>query len=647
MLEFDEDSGEWIDSEYTDNSNPDDLVDLTGGDSSSSGENTTQTFDDGSTLTTDSSGNVVGFTEATDTATGSSSGGFSKVLSDFANKAGTQAFNALKSTFVKPDGSVNWAGMATAAAGLYSYMSDDSKPSGGYNKAVPKLTASREKIDYVDPNRRPGEAGRQYFTDMKYDGTSGEAQKQGILAAYKPAPAAVNPYAGQMAMKFNPTDTAPVAAPAQEAASQVANYLPVPEAKGFEMAQGGIASLAKGGRYLSGATDGMADKIRTNIDGKQPAALSHGEFVIPADVVSHLGNGNSEAGANKLYEMMSRIRKARTGNPKQGKQIDANKYMPGGLATYAAGGHVARFDAGGTVASSGTTNTAAATGTPPDVSKSSTLSPWVGDYVTDTLGQGAAAADKGYQAYTGPLTAGASDLQQQAFAGSSEIAKGGFTPTQFTSGTFGAQQAQQYMNPYLKSVLDPQMAEMKRQADIARLSDAERLTKAGAYGGSRQAIMESEGRRNLLGKQTEALGQGYANAYDKAMGQFNTEQGRGLETQKATEASRVYSADFGLKSLADLARQGEIQRGITSEGIAADKKQFEEQRDYPMQAAQYKLNLLQGLPIGSSTTSSDAGALSDLTSQISGLMGLYKQLEKLGVTTPATTPATTPPATTP
>ena len=72
----------------------------------------------------------------------------------------------------------------------------------------------------------------------------------------------------------------------------------------------------------------MADKIRTTIDNKQPAALSHGEFVISADVVSHLGNGNSEAGAKKLYEMMDRIRKARTGTTKQGKRIEPNKYLP-------------------------------------------------------------------------------------------------------------------------------------------------------------------------------------------------------------------------------------------------------------------------------------------------------------------------------
>ena len=92
--------------------------------------------------------------------------------------------------------------------------------------------------------------------------------------------------------------------------------------------------LARGGnlppRYLNGSTDGMADKIPAKIGTKQPAALSHGEFVIPADVVSHLGNGNSEAGAKVLYNMMDKIRKARTGTTKQGKEINPNKFMPKG-----------------------------------------------------------------------------------------------------------------------------------------------------------------------------------------------------------------------------------------------------------------------------------------------------------------------------
>ena len=95
----------------------------------------------------------------------------------------------------------------------------------------------------------------------------------------------------------------------------------------YGFAQGGLASVAPQGMYLGGPTDGMADQIPATIDNKQPAALSDGEFVIPADVVSHLGNGNSDSGAQNLYGMMERVRKARTGNPEQGRQIDPNKYL--------------------------------------------------------------------------------------------------------------------------------------------------------------------------------------------------------------------------------------------------------------------------------------------------------------------------------
>jgi hypothetical protein len=97
----------------------------------------------------------------------------------------------------------------------------------------------------------------------------------------------------------------------------------------YGYAQGGIASVAPQGQgyYLGGPTDGMADQIPATIDNRQPAALSDGEFVIPADVVSHLGNGNSNAGAQELYGMMDKIRKARTGSTEQGRQIDANKFL--------------------------------------------------------------------------------------------------------------------------------------------------------------------------------------------------------------------------------------------------------------------------------------------------------------------------------
>ena len=89
----------------------------------------------------------------------------------------------------------------------------------------------------------------------------------------------------------------------------------------------GLRLLAKGG-YLKGPGDGMSDDIPATINGEQPAALADGEFVVPADVVSHLGNGSSEAGSKQLYAMMDRIRKARTGKKSQGKEIKPGKYMP-------------------------------------------------------------------------------------------------------------------------------------------------------------------------------------------------------------------------------------------------------------------------------------------------------------------------------
>lgn len=93
------------------------------------------------------------------------------------------------------------------------------------------------------------------------------------------------------------------------------------------MAEGGIASFGQG-RYLQGPGDGMSDSIKANIDGKQEARLATGEFVVPADVVSHLGNGDSTAGAKQLHNMMDRARMTRTGTKKQGKQINPRKVMP-------------------------------------------------------------------------------------------------------------------------------------------------------------------------------------------------------------------------------------------------------------------------------------------------------------------------------
>ena len=253
---------------------------------------------------------------------------------------------------------------------------------------------------------------------------------------------------------------------------------------------------------------------------------------------------------------------------------------------------------------------------------SSSLSDYAGEYVTGMLGKGAALADLPYEAYTGPLTAGESELQTKAFDGLAGLtiptdAMGVFTPD-----TFSAEYAQQYMNPYLQSALDPQIAEARRQAQITRLKDASRLTQGSAYGGSRQAVLEAMGNRDLGQNLAAITGEGYRTAYDKALDQFNVEQGRGMEAQ---EAANVY----GLSALQKIADLGAEQRGIEAEGIAADKTAFEEERDFPYKAVQFQQSLLQGLPIETQDYSyMQPSELSELLGGAGGIDKLYDLLFK-------------------
>jgi hypothetical protein len=368
-------------------------------------------------------------------------------------------------------------------------------------------------------------------------------------------------------------------------------------------AQGGIMNLAKG-RYLAGPTDGMADKIPSSIDGKQPAKLSHGEFVIPADVVSHLGNGNSDAGANQLYKMMDRVRKARTGSTKQGKKINPDRFTPGGIAGYASGGAVA-FQAGG---GTDTALSRAATANPNlGATQETNLAPWAGDYTADFLGRAQAIGNEGYQAFQGPLSAGTSPLQQQAFTSAGQI-----NP----QATFDTAAAQQYMNPFIETALKPQLDEMRRQAEISRLNTAGRLTKAGAFGGGRQAIMESELLRNLGQQQALTTGKAYETAFDKAMGQYNTSRQQQLQ-------------DVGA-----LAGLGAQQRQIEQQGIDQLRAEFEKQRQFPMEQVKFQRDMLAGLPVGSTTVTPNRSTISDLGLTASQVGQLSKWLEENVFKTP-------------
>jgi len=248
----------------------------------------------------------------------------------------------------------------------------------------------------------------------------------------------------------------------------------------------------------------------------------------------------------------------------------------------------------------------------------SSLSTWAGPYVTDMLGRGQALADQPYQAYTGPLTAGQSDLQTQAFQGLAGLTIPTEQMTGYTPQSFTAEAAGQYMNPYLMAALQPQIDEARRQSEIARVEQAGRLTRAGAYGGGRQAIMESELGRNLLQNLAGITGTGYKQAFDLAQQQFNTEQQRLADQQQKAR-------EYGLATLAKQADLGATQRAIEQEGIAADIKQFEEQRDYPYKQVQYMQSLLQGLPLAAqSFTYAEPSALSELLSGAGGVKKIYE-----------------------
>ena len=244
-------------------------------------------------------------------------------------KLGGELASKLTGAFTKQvngKSETDWRAVAAAAGGLYGMYQSQQKPEKtGYQGGIPKYEAVREQVaNTYDPERRPGSAARNYFTDTKYAApadaaaarTTAKQEAVGLEAVNKANPANQKRtvlQAGAEKKEAEKTETKP--------ASSVIKDLPL-----AKNASGGVISMAQG-RYLGGATDGMADKIPARIGGKQEARLSHGEFVFPADVVGHLGNGNSEAGAQRLYAMMDRIRKARTGTTKQGRQINPDKFL--------------------------------------------------------------------------------------------------------------------------------------------------------------------------------------------------------------------------------------------------------------------------------------------------------------------------------
>lgn len=441
----------------------------------------------------------------------------------------------------------------------------------------------------ADPSVR-GAKGKSYFTDVKYAKpdtnvpipTVAEAEAQNKLEAER------------IFAKQNPGKENPYTAAAMAIGGRVPKY-----------AQGGIAGAHKG-YYLGGKTDGMADKVPARINGRQEARLSDGEFVVPADVVSHLGNGNSDAGAEQLHGMMNNVRQARTGSTEQGKQIDPQQFMPkmaqGGIAQFASGGRIQKFSNGPdttvTEDTPDTDNIASVQqedATNLNLGSESSLSSWAGDYVTGMLSKGQALGDMGYNesgyGYTGDLTAGTSALQDTALTGISALNNplsassvvnqmGNFQPTQAT--------LDPYMNPYTQNVINRTAADMQRQDQINQLQQRQQLVNAGAFGGSRDALLRAEAASNL----------------SRNIGDMSAEQRALNYTQAMDRATAAQEAanKYGFDVLSAQGAAGQIQRDIASEAVAADYAQFREQRDFPYKQVQFMQSLLQDMPLEAQTT---------------------------------------------
>ena len=307
-----------------------------------------------------------------------------------------------------------------------------------------------------------------------------------------------------------------------------------------------------------------------------------------------------------------------------------------------------------TMSSAGTNVT-----TDPVSSRAGTLSGWAAPYVGDMLGKGMAYSSMGFTPYTGDMVAGASGLQNQAFQGLAGLA--GYNPTQFTPeqagySEFTGNEVNKYASPYVSNVVNPQLREAQRQAEIQRIQNAGKLVGAGAFGGSRQAIMEAEGNRNLQTLMSDITGKGYQGAFENAQQQFERDQARrmaaqgmniqsGLEAQRMGEASRQFGAGYGLDAISKQLSAGEAQRGIAQQGLSADYEQYMRQFNYPKEQLQFQSDLLKNIPEKALTTENMFGAdpsmLTKLLGAGSGILGLLGAANQLGVGGGGTTGGTT------
>ena len=273
-----------------------------------------------------------------------SNGALTQAQADLYGAAYSNAFSQVPANAVLGAAGTGTApmGLGTKVAlgglGLSALMAQDNKRYGGTAAAaVPYTGGSLNNFHYSPANYHPDVV--QPPNPPYQVNYSGYARPPGYAEGglMQGGPANIDFMGGNMypqsqqQRSYYATPTQMPTSAQQTAASYEPKTNPLTGEMTANMRGGGIANLggySDGGHMLKGPGDGMSDSIPATIQGKQPARLADSEFVVPADVVSHLGNGSSDAGAKKLYAMMNKVRKARTGKAKQAPAITADKYMP-------------------------------------------------------------------------------------------------------------------------------------------------------------------------------------------------------------------------------------------------------------------------------------------------------------------------------
>jgi hypothetical protein len=228
-------------------------------------------------------------------------------------------------------------------------------------------------------------------------------------------------------------------------------------------------------------------------------------------------------------------------------------------------------------------------------------------YATNLLQRGQAFTTAETPVYEGQLTTGPSQYQNQSWQGLANLA----LPE---NSKFSTEQAQQYMNPYIQTALDPQLEYMRRQAQINQQGDMAKLAQAGAFGGSRQAILQGQNQEALMRKQAETTGAGYEKAYNAAMAQFNADQSNQRSNLNALSAA------------------GTSEHDIEQAALDAQYKDWLRQTKYPGEQLDQQKGLITAMAGVLPKTETIYGQKpSALQETAGGIAGLTKIADQLGI----------------